>query len=119
MRIGKNELKIMELLDEADGLERGSLKNKFTLLGNRVTRFSEALKTLTEKELIAKYAQIEVEKRGWSFDSWTKDEDGNFAVLAKKLYDGKMAKGPKTRIYLELTEKGRKELRKREDRLSN
>lgn len=119
MRIGRDELEVMGLLDEDDGLKKDRLRERFNPDGDKTVRLSQVLRSLTEKELIAKYAQISTGRLDWEHDSWGKDRFGNDAVLMKKTYDGKMSKGPVTKIYLGLTERGRKELRKREGRLQD
>lgn len=117
MRIGKNELEIMRLLDESEGMEKDTLRENIN--PNEISKdaLSRALYSLTRKNLVAKYAQISEGMLDWEFVSWTKDRYGNDAVLMKKPYDGKMSRGPITKILLGLTEKGREELRKRRDRL--
>ncbi|KXA99445.1 hypothetical protein AKJ41_05410 [candidate division MSBL1 archaeon SCGC-AAA259O05] len=119
MRIGKNELEIMRLLGENKRMEKDALRENISSSGIGKRALSRALYSLARKSLIAMYAQISEGIRGWRFASWTKDQYGNDAMLMKKPYDGKMGKRPVTKVFLGLTERGEKELQKRENRLSN
>lgn len=125
MRIGKNELEIMELLksEENHKMAFKALKAKFKQdcerENYRSKALSRALYSLTKKELVMKYAQIS-DRHDWEFDKVIIDSNGNRAMLMRKPYDGKMPKKmlgrssiPDTKLLLGLTEKGKRELEKR------
>lgn len=124
MRIGRNELKVMKLLNrEGDAKMRyGNLRNRFKedhdSENYRSIPLSRALYSLTEKGLVMKYARV-TEGLKWEFDDRrAEDSDGSEAVLLKTRYDGKMSREevnnlPDVELLLGLTEKGREELEER------
>lgn len=120
MRIGKNELEIMRILD---GSERGRMRRKVLKYefkpdcnnqNYKTKAFSRALHSLTEKGLVMTYAEIG-EGGPWKFDGWGRDSYGNEVMLMRKPYDGKMKYPytPHITMCIGLTEKGELELQKR------
>lgn len=116
MRIGKNELEIMKILNQSGSREKyGVLKEKFDpsckSKYKKIT-LSRALRSLTEKNLLMVYAVIE-NWGSWEYHGAEFNEFGEMVPVMKKPYDGKMSSEPPVEMYIGLTRKGEKELQKR------
>lgn len=111
IKIGKNELQILKMLDENPRPKR-ELREGFHPEGDRTVALSRALGSLSRKGLIMKYAKIDI------YDEWEIHGEKLFRQPYQPHESGDLHKsklrGPLVDVFLGLSRKGLRELRKRE-----